>query len=68
MGLIRDIHLASERKQRMIRDLVRLVSDLGSVSLAEGVEVEAEAQVCREMGFQLIQGYLTGRPMPFDQL
>jgi EAL domain-containing protein (putative c-di-GMP-specific phosphodiesterase class I) len=68
MGLIRDIHLASERKQRMIRDLVKLVSDLGSVSLAEGVEVEAEAQVCRDMGFQLIQGYLTGRPMALDQL
>jgi EAL domain-containing protein (putative c-di-GMP-specific phosphodiesterase class I) len=68
MALIRDIHTASDRKQRMIRDLVKLVSDLGSVSLAEGVEVEAEAQVCREMGFELIQGYLTGRPVPLEQL
>jgi len=68
MGLIRDIHTASDRKQRMIRDLVKLVSDLGSVSLAEGVEVEAEARVCREMGFELIQGYLTGRPVPLEQL
>ena len=68
MGLIRDIHIASERKQRVIRDLVKLVAELGSVSLAEGVEVEAEAQVCREMGFQLIQGYLTGRPVPIDSL
>jgi len=68
MGLIRDIHIASDRKQRVIRDLVKLVTDLGSVSLAEGVEVEAEAQVCREMGFQLIQGYLTGRPVPIESL
>jgi EAL domain-containing protein (putative c-di-GMP-specific phosphodiesterase class I) len=68
MGLIRDIHVASDRKQRVIRDLVKLVSELGSVSLAEGVEVEAEAQVCREMGFELIQGYLTGRPVPLEQL
>jgi EAL domain-containing protein (putative c-di-GMP-specific phosphodiesterase class I) len=62
MGLIRDIHIASERKRRVVGDLVRLVRDLGSLALAEGVETEAEAEVCREMGFQLIQGYLTGKP------
>jgi EAL domain-containing protein (putative c-di-GMP-specific phosphodiesterase class I) len=63
MGLIRDIHIASERKQKVVRDLVTLVKGLGSVVLAEGVEVEAEAEVCRQMGFELIQGYLTGRPI-----
>jgi EAL domain-containing protein (putative c-di-GMP-specific phosphodiesterase class I) len=64
MGLIRGIHEANERKQRVVRDLVRLVLDLGSVPLAEGVELEAEAEVCRDMGFALVQGYLTGRPVP----
>ncbi|MDM4766003.1 EAL domain-containing protein [Pelomonas sp. SE-A7] len=68
MALIRGIHKASDRKLRVVRDLVKLVVDLGSVTLAEGVEEEAEAQVCRELGFQLIQGYLTGRPQPFDQV
>ena len=68
MGLIRGIHEASDRKQRVVRDLVRLVLDLGSVPLAEGVELEAEAAVCREMGFQLVQGYLTGKPMPVSSV
>jgi len=68
MGLIRGIHEASERKQRVVRDLVRLVLELGSVPLAEGVELEAEAVVCREMGFQLVQGYLTGKPVPISSL
>jgi EAL domain-containing protein (putative c-di-GMP-specific phosphodiesterase class I) len=36
--------------------------------LAEGVEDEEEAQACIEMGFQLIQGYLTGKPIPADSL
>ena len=63
MGLIRGIHTASDRKRRVVGDLVRLVLDLGSVALAEGVEFEEEAEVCRDMGFQLIQGYLTGRPV-----
>jgi EAL domain-containing protein (putative c-di-GMP-specific phosphodiesterase class I) len=68
MGLVRGIHEATERKQRVVRDLVRLVLDLGSVPLAEGVELEAEASVCREMGFQLVQGYLTGRPVAISSL
>jgi EAL domain-containing protein (putative c-di-GMP-specific phosphodiesterase class I) len=63
MGLVRDIHLASDRKRRVVGDLVRLVRDLGSLALAEGVETEAEAEVCRALGFDLIQGYLTGRPV-----
>ena len=42
--------------------------DLGSVPLAEGIEKEAEAELCRDMGFHLIQGYLTGRPIPVDSL
>jgi EAL domain-containing protein (putative c-di-GMP-specific phosphodiesterase class I) len=63
MGLIRGIHIASDRKRRVVSDLVKLVLDLGSVALAEGVELEEEAEVCRAMGFQLIQGYLTGRPV-----
>jgi EAL domain-containing protein (putative c-di-GMP-specific phosphodiesterase class I) len=66
MGLIRDSHLASDRKHRVVGDLVKLVHDLGSVSLAEGVETEAEAVVCRDMGFQLIQSYITGKPVMLE--
>jgi EAL domain-containing protein (putative c-di-GMP-specific phosphodiesterase class I) len=64
MGLIHGIHQASERKQKVVRDLVRMVIEVGSMPLAEGVEEEAEAALCRDMGFQLVQGYLTGKPMP----
>lgn len=66
MGLLHGIHQAPEGRQRMVRELVRLVLDLGSVPLAEGIELEEEAAVCREMGFQLIQGYLTGRPLAIN--
>ena len=68
MGLLHDLHRASERKRRVVRDLVKIVLDLGSVPLAEGIEKEAEAQLCQDMGFQLIQGYLTGKPIPVESL
>lgn len=67
MALVRDIHRANERKQRLVRDLVRAALDFGSKPLAEGVEVEADARLCREMGFQLLQGWFTGRPVPLAQ-
>jgi EAL domain-containing protein (putative c-di-GMP-specific phosphodiesterase class I) len=63
MGLVRGIHQASERKQKLVAELVRLVREFGSVALAEGVELKEEADACRAMGFELIQGYYTGRPV-----
>lgn len=68
MSLIRGLHKAGPRKQQVVRDLVQMVLSAGSVPLAEGVESEEEAATCIAMGVQLIQGYLTGRPIPVDAL
>ncbi len=62
MSLIRGIDTATPKKQQMVAQLVQLVRSIGSVALAEGVETEAEADFCQSVGFQLCQGYLTGRP------
>lgn len=64
MSLIRDLDTATAHRRNWVRELARLVTEGGSVPLAEGVETEGEASICRDMGFQLIQGYLTGRPVP----
>lgn len=66
MALLHGIDRAPQTKQKLVGDLVRMVHELGSVALAEGVETEAEAQVCRAAGFDLIQGFLTGRPVPVE--
>ena len=63
MGLIRDIDRASPKKQQLVSQLVRIVHDVGAIALAEGVETPAEAHICAVMNFDLIQGYLTGKPM-----
>ena len=64
MALVNGLAVAGARKQRLISDLVRLVIDLGSIALAEGIEAEADAALCRQMGFRLMQGYLFGKPVP----
>ena len=68
MALVNGLAAAGPRKQRVVADLVRLVADLGSTALAEGIELEADAAVCRQMGFSLMQGYLFGRPVPVESL
>jgi len=68
MALVHGLANAGVRKQRLIGDLVRLVIDLGSIALAEGIEEEADAEVCRQMGFRLMQGYLFGKPVPASSL
>lgn len=68
MSLIRGLNKASPRKRQLVSDLVRMVLATGSIPLAEGVEDEDEAKACIEMGFQLIQGYLTGKPIFADSL
>ena len=68
MALVHGLASAGARKQRLIGDLVRLVIDLGSIALAEGIEEEADAELCRQMGFRLMQGYLFGKPVPAASL
>jgi EAL domain-containing protein (putative c-di-GMP-specific phosphodiesterase class I) len=68
MALVNGLAAAGARKQGLISDLVRLVIDLGSIALAEGIEAEADAALCREMGFRLMQGYLFGKPVPAASL
>ncbi len=64
MGLIRDIDKAAPERIKVLGSLVRIVLDLGVVPLAEGIENEAEAKVCLELGFAMAQGYYFGRPAP----
>ncbi|MEM9191216.1 MAG: EAL domain-containing protein [Myxococcota bacterium] len=67
MGLIRGID-QSEGRQEVVRALIRVMSDLGVRVLAEGIETEEELRVCGELGCQLGQGFLLGRPQKVELL
>jgi EAL domain-containing protein (putative c-di-GMP-specific phosphodiesterase class I) len=61
MELIRGIH-QNDMKRKIVRSMVELCHDMGKSIIAEGVEVLEEKQTLAELGCDLFQGYLFGRP------
>jgi EAL domain-containing protein (putative c-di-GMP-specific phosphodiesterase class I) len=68
ISLIRQIHLAPKRLHQMILTFVTAAHDLGISTIAEGIECSEEAQICQQLGFDLAQGYLFGRPAPIHEI
>ncbi len=64
MSLIRGIHKASSTRIQMLELLVRMALSLGVKPLAEGVECQGENETCIDVGFEVGQGFLYGRPVP----
>jgi EAL domain-containing protein (putative c-di-GMP-specific phosphodiesterase class I) len=62
INLVREIDKAPEAKKDMVLMLVAMAKKMGINTLAEGLEREEEVNVCKEMGFDYIQGYYYGKP------
>ncbi|TNE99742.1 MAG: EAL domain-containing protein [Gammaproteobacteria bacterium] len=60
--------LATESEDRVIvQTTINMCHSLGYQVVAEGVEDEATADILRDMGCNMIQGYLLTPPLPFDK-
>lgn len=58
--------LETEQGRAMVTAIQALTHALGKVSVAEGVETPAQLTALRDIGCDLVQGFLTGRPEPID--
>ncbi len=50
-------------KQTVCRRIIELAKEYGARVVAEGIETRADFVTANEMGFDLVQGYLFGKPM-----
>jgi diguanylate cyclase (GGDEF)-like protein len=55
-----------QRDGQLAEALIRIAQSFGYATLAEGIETERQAEWLSGRGCVLGQGYLVGRPMPFD--
>lgn len=65
--LIRNIDRCTSNQWKMLKMLVDMARDFPTMTLAEGVETDEEAEACRELGFELAQGYYFGRPQELEK-
>jgi EAL domain-containing protein (putative c-di-GMP-specific phosphodiesterase class I) len=54
-------------KRTVLRHVVELAQGCGAAAVAEGVESRADLVSASELGFDLMQGYLFGKPMPLKK-
>jgi diguanylate cyclase (GGDEF)-like protein/PAS domain S-box-containing protein len=52
----------------LVSTVISLARSLKLATVAEGVETEEQAKILRLLGCDQMQGYLIGRPMPFDEM
>jgi EAL domain-containing protein (putative c-di-GMP-specific phosphodiesterase class I)/CheY-like chemotaxis protein len=58
----------SDRLKRTVcRHIVELAQGYGARAVAEGVESRADLMAASELGFDFVQGYLFGKPMPLKK-
>ncbi len=59
---------SSPQRQRVLGSLLAVARDFLVFTVAEGVETEEEAEVCRRLGFTHGQGFYFGHPKPINEL
>ncbi len=52
----------------IVRGSVDLAHAIGATVIAEGVETQEQWELVRELGCDIAQGYLVGRPVPPDEI
>jgi EAL domain-containing protein (putative c-di-GMP-specific phosphodiesterase class I) len=64
IALVRGLEDSESPKYRLLSALNSAIGEMGIRTLAEGIEQPAEARCCREIGIDLMQGFLFARPAP----
>jgi len=56
----------NERMRQIVSGLVKMIKEVGSKIVAEGVETKEQARFLRSIGCDMAQGYLYSRPLPAE--
>ena len=62
MWFLSDFH---QRSRKILSSIVHMAKEIEIQTLVEGVETEEQFRFLRNIGFEKVQGYLFGPPMPY---
>jgi EAL domain-containing protein (putative c-di-GMP-specific phosphodiesterase class I) len=57
----------NDRATKILHNIINMISDLGIISLTEGVETGEQYKSLSDMGCRLFQGYHFSKPMPVEE-
>lgn len=57
----------TEREQIVIRNIITMAKQLKMRTVSEGVEMKEQVNFLREVGCDIVQGYVFAKPMPLPQ-
>lgn len=57
----------TQRSKHIVMSMVRMIKELHSQTLAEGVETREEFEFLKRIGCERVQGYYLGKPAPYDE-
>ena len=66
-SLIKNISSAASKLRTLVTCGVDILRTMGITPVAEGVEDEEDADTCRELGFELAQGFYFGKPVSIPE-
>lgn len=67
-SLLMNLPKASASQIELVQTLVKIALDRGIAPLAEGLDNQETVDICKAMGFTLLQGFHLGRPATVDLL
>ena len=59
-------HVSRKKTRDVVSAMVELAGRLGVQTVAEGIENEEQLAFLREVGCDLVQGYVFAKPMPIE--
>ncbi|MGB0205996.1 MAG: putative bifunctional diguanylate cyclase/phosphodiesterase [Neptuniibacter sp.] len=65
-SFIKDI-LVDDQDRTLVEVIIKMGQTLGIKVVAEGVEEEEQLDMLKQFGCDYVQGYLLGKPMPYDK-
>ncbi len=57
----------SEKGRKLLKNIIKLIKDLGYDMIAEGVDTLEQEDYLKSCGCMIIQGYLFSKPLAFDE-
>ena len=58
----------NEKAKLLIQSVIMMANQVGMKTLSEGVETKEEADYLEKIGCGRLQGYLYGKPLPYEEL